>query len=246
MKPTLRIGLVGDRNDTYRAHAAIPKALALAAARTECDAVHDWLPTEALAALDDEARATKLAPYDALWCAPGSPYASLEGALGAIRFARERGVPFVGTCGGFQHAVLEYARDVAGIRDADHAESNPDAKDALITKLVCPLVQVEAEITLVTGSKLATLYGATRAVEGFYCRFGVNERYRGVLEDAGLRFTARDAAGEVRALELASHPFFLATLFQFELSAAKGAAHPLVVALLRAAAASTPASVSGS
>ncbi len=63
---------------------------------------------------------SQLTQVDALWCSPGSPYLSLDGALNGIRFARERGWPIIGTCAGFQHIVLEYARNVIGIKDAAH------------------------------------------------------------------------------------------------------------------------------
>src|SRR5206468_9697656 len=99
---------IGDFNPNVTAHQAIPKALALAAEATGCPVEPVWLATDQVR-VDDE---QQFAGFDGLWCVPASPYASLEGALWAIRFARERGVPFLGTCGGFQHALLEYARNV--------------------------------------------------------------------------------------------------------------------------------------
>ncbi len=79
---------------------------------------------------------------------PASPYASADGAFAAIRFARENARPFLGTCGGFQHAVIEYARNVIGITDADHAETNPGADMPLIAPLACSLVEVSQTLTL--------------------------------------------------------------------------------------------------
>ena len=69
--------------------------------------------------------AENLQMYDCIWCVPGSPYESEAGALEAIRVARESGKPFLGTCGGCQHAILEYARNVLGYTDAGHSESHP-------------------------------------------------------------------------------------------------------------------------
>src|SRR5204862_344720 len=86
----------------------------------------------------------RLSPFDAIWCVPNSPYASMEGALCAIRFARESGRPFLGTCGGFQHTIIEYARNVLGFHEADHAESNPAAALPLISRLACFLLLVAA------------------------------------------------------------------------------------------------------
>ena len=118
---------------------AIPQALR-SAAPDGLKVEAEWLATETLG-LDREAVAgARLGAFDALWCVPASPYASMEGALCAIRFARERGVPFLGTCGGFQHALIEYARNVLGMEGADHAESNAEAATPLVTPLSCSLV----------------------------------------------------------------------------------------------------------
>src|SRR5205809_607084 len=81
----------------------------------------------------------KLELFHGIWCVPGSPYRSMDGALRANRFARENGRPFLGTCGGFQHAIIESLRNVAGLKHADHAESNPDAKMPVIVRLACSL-----------------------------------------------------------------------------------------------------------
>jgi CTP synthase (UTP-ammonia lyase) len=89
----IRIGLIGDFHSTYQAHQAIPRAVALAASDLGCHAEVTWLPTVRVA---EEGEAA-LADFDGLWCVPGSPYESMDGALRGIRFARERGKPFVGT-----------------------------------------------------------------------------------------------------------------------------------------------------
>lgn len=73
-----------------------------------------------------------LAGFDALWIAPGSPYQSMRGALEAITFARIHDLPLLGTCGGFQHVIIGFARNVAGIPDAAHAEYDPTASRLLI------------------------------------------------------------------------------------------------------------------
>jgi CTP synthase (UTP-ammonia lyase) len=92
----------------------------------------DWLPTEPL-----ENDLGLVATADVLWCAPGSPYRSLRGALAALRFGRENVVPTLGTCGGCQHIILEYARNVLGFNDAQHAEYDPYASRLFISALTC-------------------------------------------------------------------------------------------------------------
>src|SRR5262249_50031260 len=134
MRP-IRIGMIGDRNLEVRAHVAIPRALDLAGHGLPRPLEPVWLSTITLT----HGLETKLASVSGLWCVPNSPYASMEGALSAIRFAREHSVPFLGTCGGFQHALIEFARDVLGMTEADHAETNPRAAVPFVSALACSL-----------------------------------------------------------------------------------------------------------
>src|ERR1019366_6267362 len=145
---------------------------------------------------------TRVAGFSSLWCVPASPYRSMDGGLLAIRHARESGAPFLGTCGGVQHAVIEYARNVLGWADAEHAETAPDADRAVISLLACSLVETSGVVRFVPGSRIATAYGATEATEGYRCRYGLNAEFRSVLLAGPLRATAEDEAGEVRAVEL--------------------------------------------
>jgi CTP synthase (UTP-ammonia lyase) len=192
----------------------------------------DWLRTDALAEGAVSAR-----HCDGLWCVPGSPYASMEGALDAIKYARVSGTPFLGTCGGFQHALIEYARNVLGIEEADHAESNPDASVLFVTPLTCALRGVKGIVKLQTGSLAARLYGASEVIEEYNCGFGLNPIYRATLEKSDLHITGQDVEGEARIIELEKHPFFLATLYQPERAARDGRAHPLINAFVAAIAA---------
>jgi CTP synthase (UTP-ammonia lyase) len=130
-----RVALVGDYDESVIAHQAIPEALRLAA-RAEQSIGSVWIHT---ASIRDAA--ADLAGFDGIWCVPASPYASIEGALDAIRYARESRRPFLGTCGGFQHAVIEYARNVCGLRDASHAETHPTAPALVVSPLSCLLVE---------------------------------------------------------------------------------------------------------
>jgi len=229
---TIRIGLVGDPDDSVTAHRAIPPAIRLAAdGLPDVRAVPVWLPTAHLnpAALD-------LSGFQGVWCVPASPYANAEGALGAIRVARERGIPFLGTCGGFQHALIEFARNALGLASAAHAETDPEAEIQLISRLSCALVEERGEILIDPDSRAGASYGVERVVEGYHCNFGLNAEFEGALQAGGLRFTGRDLAGEARVVELPGHPFYVATLFQPERSSLRGEAHPLIRAFVEAAA----------
>jgi CTP synthase (UTP-ammonia lyase) len=228
---TVRIGLIGDRDDAVTAHRAIPRALGLSRDALGCACEWDWLHTRVLAG----APAARLASYHGFWSVPATPYASAGGAIAAIRFARENGRAFLGTCGGFQHALLEYAEAVWGVPHPAHAETDPEAADPVIAALSCALVEASGEVVFRPGSRLAVLHGATLATETYHCRYGPSARYVGRLDAGPLRASGRDRNGEVRAVELEGHPFYVGTLYQPERSALDGRAHPLVTAFVDAA-----------
>lgn len=238
MKTSVLIALIGDYQAEVRAHVAIPQALALAARAVGCEVEPLWTSTSSILgdATDPDVSSTTWSSCDGLWCVPASPYEDMAGALHAIQFARENNRPFLGTCGGFQHAVIEYARTVLGLAEADHVESNPDAGLPLISPLTCSLVGARGRIGFEAGSRVAAIYGRTETEEEYHCRFGVNPRFENFFQNGALRITGRDESGEPRVVELEDHPFFMATLFQPELSALRGSNHPVIVAFVRAAA----------
>jgi CTP synthase (UTP-ammonia lyase) len=230
MKDHITIGLVGDYNPSVPAHQAIPPALQLAADLLQRAVRFEWVPTGEITGT------ARVSAYDGLWCVPASPYHSMDGALLAIRFARESGTPFLGTCGGFQHAVVEYARNVLGWSDADHAETATKANRLVISTLQCALLEVTSRVRLFPGTRIAAAYGSEDTQEGYRCRYGLNPAFRAALTAGPLRAAADDETGEVRALELDTHPFFVATLFQPERSALAGKPAPLVSAFVSACA----------
>lgn len=227
-KKTLRIALVGDYSHDVVAHQAIPLAIDDAAAVLEITADYDWLPTSEINSDED------LVGYDAIWVVPGSPYKNANGAFIAIKYARENAVPFLGTCGGFQHAVIEYARNVLGWADAAHAETENIGR-MVITPLTCALVEQNGAIELRPNTLIARAYGRELIEETYRCSFGVAEEFARELESGDLRVTGWDEDGEIRAVELVTHPFFVATLFQHERAALAGRPVPLVQAMLREA-----------
>ena len=213
---TPHIALVGDRSPHVAAHGRIT---AIVARRNDVDAF--WLEST-------EIDAAEIAGFDGVWAVPGSPYLDEDGVLLAIRTARERAIPFLGTCGGFQHAMLEYARSVAGSPDAWHVENRdaPIDESALLVPLACSLVGHEDEVSLAPGTLAARVVGRLRTRERFHCRFGLAPGAGESLEAAGLVISGRDPDGAVRICELPHHPYFVGTLFQPEL--ADDQPHPLV------------------
>jgi CTP synthase (UTP-ammonia lyase) len=225
----LRVALVGDYDRAAVAHQAIPPALALAGKSLGVALNAEWVGTDAIVPA-----APALTRSDGVWCVPVTPYRSPAGAIWAIRFAREHGVPFLGTCGGFQHAVLEVAESLWGTARPRHAEEHPEEADPVIAPLACALVERRGRVRLAPGSRLAGAYGRLDTEEEYHCSYGLAERCRPYLEAGPLRATAWDDDGDVRGVELDGHPFFVGTLFQSERRALRGEVPPIVAAFVAA------------
>jgi CTP synthase (UTP-ammonia lyase) len=237
----LQIGILGDFKSNLRNHQATNDALRHAADALRVNLSANWFPTASLA----NAQVKKLlAPQDAILAAPGSPYKSMDGMLAGIEYARRYGVPFLGTCGGFQYALIEYARHVLGWTDADTDENGVPSLHPIVMPVACPVpdrrpgapkLSGKRSLSLKPGTLLAGIYAARTANEEHFCNFEVNERYLGDFERHGLTLSAFGERGELRAVEDPAHPFFVATLFQPQLGSGEGDPHPVVMALLKAA-----------
>ena len=219
--------VLGEYTPSYGPHQATDAAIEHSRDLLKADIDAEWISTQAI----DERR---LSNYSGFWIAPGSPYKSLEKTLCAIRFAREHRIPCLGTCGGFQHMLLEYARNVLGSKDASHAEYDPYASNLFISQLVCSLAGREMTLTLVPRSQVAGIYGATVVQEQYYCNFGVNPEAVPLLKQRPLNVSGSDAEGEVRVVEHLDHPFFIGTLFVPQQRSTPDRPHPLVTAFLQA------------
>ncbi len=225
-----RVGIIGDHDPNNTTHAATDRALAHAAGVLGVSVDVEWLPTDALEGCAFEATRG----FDALFCSPGSPYRSFDGALEAIRFARENNVPFVGTCGGFQHAAVEYARNVLGLAEAGHTEYDPDALAPFVSALSCSPFGQKMRVNVEPGSRSYEIYGAPEVEEEYRCNYGLEPGSRSLLEGGGLRVSGTDPDGEVRILELPGHPFYVVALFVPQLRSSPGRPHPLIAAFLEA------------
>src|SRR5262245_38666312 len=134
---TLRIGILADFHPGSPPLTTLEPALSHAAAAGGIEFGARWIATDSIL---DMAGSGELRQYHGLWAGPGSPYRSLDGMLEGIRFARVAGIPFLGTCGGCQHAILEFARNVLHFDDATSAEYDPYASHLFVSALVCSLV----------------------------------------------------------------------------------------------------------
>src|SRR5689334_15701930 len=130
----VRIGILGDFNTEFRSHHATNDSIQHAARKLKLEVESEWLPTTSL--LEPSAE-KKLESFDGLWASAGSPYKSFDGMLRGIQFARTRDWPFLGTCGGFQYTLIECARNVIGLVDADSAENNSGSKNIIIYPVAC-------------------------------------------------------------------------------------------------------------
>jgi CTP synthase (UTP-ammonia lyase) len=228
IKSTMKsIALLGEFTPTFQPHVATQSAIGHSCTSLSADVEGIWVSTEDI---DD----SLFERFSGIWVAPGSPYRNMNKTLWAIRYARENGVPCFGTCGGFQHMVLEYARNVLGFQDAHHAEYDPYASDLFITQLACSLAGREMQLNFVQGSQIAVIYGSLSATEQYYCNFGVNPDRVPLLKSGPLRITGSDSEGVVRVIELPGHPFFIGTLFVPQTRSTPEKPHLLVTAFLRA------------
>ncbi len=166
MQAVYRIGVVGDHREGNPTHQATNDALDDASVVLGHECQVTWLGTAGL----ERHGVDVLARFDGLVLAPGSPYESTRGALDAIEWARTNDVPLLGTCGGFQHIVIEFARNVAGIEDAAHAELDPDASKLVISAL---RARSRADVRRDLARRLGrAAYGSHDATERYYCSFG--------------------------------------------------------------------------
>jgi len=223
------IALLGEFTPTFKPHVATNAAIEHSRAALGIAVEGVWVSTQ-------DIEPSLFSRFSGIWVAPGSPYKNMDKTLWAIQHAREQHIPCFGTCGGFQHIVLEYARNVLNFKDAQHAEYDPYASDLFISKLACSLAGREMKLNFAEGSRVAQIYGSLSATEEYYCNFGVNPDKVQLFKSGPLRITGSDAEGEIRVIELLNHPFFLGTLFVPQARSTLSHPDPLVNAFLEAVA----------
>lgn len=226
-----KFALVGDYNPAVTAHQAIPNALELAGQALNQTIQFTWINTVDIG----PDIADQFSIYDGIWVVPASPYQNMDGAIKAIQYARENNTPFMGTCGGYQHAVLEFARNELGFIQAANAEVTPETEFPLIAPLVCSLVEQNGEIKLTEGTMAAELYGKSLITEQYRCSYGFNVAYLNLFENSTLHVTGFDLDGDPRIIELKGHKFFVGTAYQPERSSLRGETHPLIIEFVRTA-----------
>lgn len=247
-KHEVTIGLVGKYIDLPDAYLSVTEALRAGGFAQQTKVVLRWIASDGLE--DPEAAAKALSELDGI-CVPGGfGIRGIEGKLGALRFARENGIPTLGLCLGLQCMVIEYARNEAGLEGASSSEFDPETEFPVIATMAEQVEILAAgdmggtmrlglyTADLAEGSIVAEVYGAPQAAERHRHRYEVNNGYRDRIAEAGLWFSGTSPDGSlVEYVELPreKHPFYVGTQAHPELRSRPNNAHPLFKGLVTAA-----------
>jgi CTP synthase (UTP-ammonia lyase) len=224
------IAIIGDYNFNYSSHVATNRAIEDVERMLDVDINVYWVETKALA---DNAK-DELSRYDGIWVAPG-PYANARGVFNAIEYARIAGVPFLGTSGGCQFAILEFTRNVLGVKEATGHLSMEG--QSLIQRKTSSSKDIEmVKIYLMEGSRSAGLYLQENATEAASSGLSLHPELLDALNEHGFRPAALDADGDVRLYEIKGHDFFVGTLFLPQLTSRGALPHPLITNFAKASA----------
>jgi CTP synthase len=239
-KSQVVIGFVGKYVELTESYKSLNEALTHGGIANDCKVVIRYIDSEEV----ERAGAEKLCEdVDGILVAPGFGARGTEGKIAAIRYARERDVPFFGICFGMQLAVVEYARHVCGLAGANSFEIDPATKYPVVT-----LMNEQREITtkggtmrlgqypcvLVEGTKAAEAYGTLEINERHRHRYEVNNEFRGALEQQGLKLSGMSPDKKlVEMIELPDHPYFVACQFHPEFKSRPMAPHPLFRGFVR-------------
>ncbi|MCB1714287.1 MAG: CTP synthase [Candidatus Competibacteraceae bacterium] len=246
----VKIAMVGKYVDLTDAYKSLNESLFHAGMHTATKVRIQYLDSEEL-----ERDLSALQDVDAILVPGGFGERGVEGKIAAARFAREQGVPYLGICYGMQFAVIEYARNVAGLVGANSTEVRRDAQHpviALITEWRTDGGDVERrseqsdlggtmrlgaqQCRLTPGSLAQQIYDAEFITERHRHRYEFNNRYRGILQDAGMVFSGWSVDNELaEVIELPDHPWFLGCQFHPEFTSTPRDGHPLFKSFVQAA-----------
>ena len=248
-RQTVTIALVGKYIDLPDAYLSVTEALRAGGFAHRSRVQIRWVPSDDCATPEGAERA--LAGADGICIPGGFGVRGIEGKLGAIRHARVNGVPLLGLCLGLQCMVIEAARNLAGLGEANSAEFDPDTPDAVIATMASQVDVVAGRgdmggtmrlgsypASLQRGSVVAAAYGATEITERHRHRYEVANAYRDRIGQAGLVFSGTSPDGllvEFAELPREVHPFFVGTQAHPELKSRPTRPHPLFAAFVQAA-----------
>jgi CTP synthase (UTP-ammonia lyase) len=227
---TPKIAILGDFNPVYATLHALNDSIRSVQKFLNKEIQFDWISTD----IFNSKVVFETQKYSGLWIAPGSPYKDFENVLKTIEYARLNNIPTFGNCGGFQHMIIEFARNKCGITNADHEETNPESEDVLIKKLTCSLVGEQENLQIINkDSFLYKTINEQKILGKYYCSYGINEKYIDILEENGMSFTSKSEDGNYRSFEIKNHPFFVGTLFQPALTSYENQPNPIIVEFVK-------------
>lgn len=224
------IAIVGEYYKGFEPHVKLDEALEHVKQKFGFNFDYEWVNTLMVEQHGDEF----LKKYCGIWSAPGSPFLSLEGALHAIKFARVNNIPHIGTCAGFQHTIIEFARNILGVKEAQHEEYDANVSSLFISKLVCSLAGKKMKIFLRKESKAFLCYNKEEVAENYYCNFGINPKFQDELNHPSLLISGVDQDDEIRIIEIPENKFFVATLFVPQTNSTIEEPHPLIHEFIKA------------
>jgi len=245
LQPThrVRIAVVGKYTDYHDAYKSVGESLLHGGIPHDTGVQIDWLPSDGFTS--PEAANAILSEYDGLLVPGGFGERGVEGMIEAIRWAREHDLPFFGICLGLQVAIIEFARNVCGMTGTTSTEFQPDCPDPVIALMASQRDVKDLGGTMRLGaysarllpdSKAAEAYGTTEISERHRHRWEVNNAYRDVLTDHGMRLAGKSPDGSlVEMIELGAHPWFVGCQFHPELKSRPTRPHPLFAAFIGAA-----------
>ena len=238
---SVRIALVGKYVQLHDAYLSVAEALTHAGFENAVKVEIEWVDSEVIT---DGNVARILDGVDGILVPGGFGGRGIEGKIAAARFARENNIPYLGICLGMQVAVIEFARSVLGLADANSSEFAPDGAHAVIdlmpdqrgVKMGGTMRLGAYPCRIRAGSVLEKAYGKADISERHRHRFEFNNDYRDAFEQAGMRIGGTSPDGKlVEAVELPDHAFYVGVQFHPEFKSRPNAAHPLFRAFIRAA-----------
>lgn len=249
---TVRVAMVGKYVELPDAYKSVNEALLHAGIQNRVKVQIDYVDAESL---EDQDEKIVLANADAILVPGGFGERGTEGKMQAIRYARENNVPYLGICLGMQLAVIEFARNVAGLTDATSTEFNRNSKQPLIGLITEWLdergeLQQRSDLSdlggtmrlgaqtseLNEGSKIREIYGRAEITERHRHRYEMNNRYIEDIEQAGMKVSGYSAVQHlVETVEIPTHPWFIAVQFHPEFTSSPRDGHPLFASFIAAA-----------
>jgi len=236
------IAMVGKYVQLRDAYLSVVEALKHGGFANQVRVRIQWVDAEQLS---EETAPSLLNGVDGIVVPGGFGYRGIEGKIVAIKYARENGIPFLGLCLGLQCAVIEFARNVCGLKGANSTEFDEETRHPVIALMDEQRRVVQKGGTmrlgaypcfLKPGTKIAEIYGTQLVYERHRHRYEVNPRYHETLEKHGLTLCGISPDGKlVEAIELTDHPFFVATQFHPEFKSRPNRPHPLFAAFISAA-----------